>query len=246
MTCSWRPRRSSPWAPPPPSFRVRHPYLLREESYPQGADPLPTAETANGLGRHTWLITTTYVPYMKSFYSSIVIYNVGICILKMSILLQYRRIFKTPLMQKLTLGGLLFGGVWALTLSVLLPLICWPVAAFWDASIDGRCLNQLASEYTSSSSIAWAVLPPGVRVIPATNTCHGSLVCYGCLEPHHRLRSLLAASSGRQEPEAPQETEGHAYGDILSGLLVRFHHLTHLDGISEAKTHEDVCEKGEC
>lgn len=89
---------------------------------------------------------TNYARYMQAFFSSIIVYNVGTCILKISILFQYRRIFRVPLMQKLTLVGLIFEGSWAVTLSVLLPLVCTPVAAFWDTSVQGTCLDQLASE----------------------------------------------------------------------------------------------------
>lgn len=97
------------------------------------------------MGRHVWLLTN-YARYMQAFFSSIIVYNVGTCILKISILYQYRRIFRVPLMQTATLIGLIFEGAWALTLAVLLPLVCSPVAAFWDLSIEGTCLNQLASE----------------------------------------------------------------------------------------------------
>lgn len=87
----------------------------------------------------------------KSFYSSIVVYNVATCILKISILLQVRRIFQNPLMQKITFVGLMFETAWAVTLSVLLPLVCVPVSAFWDTSVPGRCLDQLAIWYVMAS-----------------------------------------------------------------------------------------------
>lgn len=32
-----------------------------------------------------------------------------------------------------------------MTLAFLLPMVCWPVAAFWGG--EGRCLNQLAIWY---------------------------------------------------------------------------------------------------
>lgn len=87
----------------------------------------------------------------KSFYSSIVVYNVATCVLKISILLQVRRIFQNPLMQKITLVGLLFEAAWGITLSILLPLVCYPVAAFWDTSVEGQCLNQLAIWYVMAA-----------------------------------------------------------------------------------------------
>lgn len=105
-----------------------------------------------GLGRHVWImLPENYTPYMKAFYASVVVYNVATCVVKMSILLQYRRIFTGNVMQKLTLAGLIFEGTWAVTLSVLLPLVCNPVASFWDPKTPGKCLNQLAIWYVMAS-----------------------------------------------------------------------------------------------
>lgn len=87
----------------------------------------------------------------KSFYSSIVVYNVATCVLKISILLQVRRIFNNSLMQKITFVGLLFETAWAITLSTLLPLVCNPVATFWDTSVKGQCLDQLAIWYVMAA-----------------------------------------------------------------------------------------------
>lgn len=92
-----------------------------------------------------------YFPYMKAFYASIPIYAMGMCLLKIAILLQYRRIFAVPLMQKLTMIGLVFEGCWAITVTFLQVLTCVPVAAFWDTSIEGRCINQLVVWFLNAS-----------------------------------------------------------------------------------------------
>ncbi|KAF3760371.1 hypothetical protein M406DRAFT_230293, partial [Cryphonectria parasitica EP155] len=106
------------------------------------------AESAFGMGHHFWVMPAeNLIPYMKSFYASIILYNVAICIVKISILLQFRRIFTYVLMQKLTLIGLIFEGMWATTLAILLPLSCVPVEAFWDTSVPGRCVNELTLWY---------------------------------------------------------------------------------------------------
>ncbi|KAL1848500.1 hypothetical protein Daus18300_013601 [Diaporthe australafricana] len=109
-------------------------------------------ETQWGLGRHSWtMLPQNYTPYMKAFYSSVVVYNVATCVVKISILLQYRRIFTGKVMQKLTMATLIFEGAWAITLSILLPLVCHPVANFWDPTVEGSCLNQLAIWYVMAS-----------------------------------------------------------------------------------------------
>ncbi|KAK1511097.1 uncharacterized protein CCOS01_14859 [Colletotrichum costaricense] len=124
-------------------------------------------ESKWGLGFHSWVPPPEdYVPYMKvnpiainsppslysqqhqSFYTSIIVYNIATCLVKISILLQYRRIFAIDIMQKLTLWGLAFMISWTAMLSFLLPMMCLPVAAFWDPTIEGRCIDFLAIWYT--------------------------------------------------------------------------------------------------
>lgn len=73
------------------------------------------------------------------------------CLVKISILLQYRRIFAGILMQRITAFGLALIGAWAVMISFLLTLICVPVAAFWDDSVEGRCLSSLTVWYVMAS-----------------------------------------------------------------------------------------------
>lgn len=116
------------------------------------SDTIVEPEAHWGLGRHVWImLPENFTPYMKAFYASVVVYNVATCVVKMSILLQYRRIFTGSVMQKLTLAGLIFEGAWAITLSILLPLVCNPVSSFWDPKTPGKCLNQLAIWYVMAS-----------------------------------------------------------------------------------------------
>ncbi|KAK8045613.1 hypothetical protein PG993_005637 [Apiospora rasikravindrae] len=101
-----------------------------------------------GLGTHTWVQPLEdFIPYMKSFYVSIILYNVGLCLIKVSILLQYRRIFTQKLTQWMSGGLLTFILAWTVTLSVLLPLVCYPVDKFWEPSLPGSCVDQLAVWY---------------------------------------------------------------------------------------------------
>jgi hypothetical protein len=61
---------------------------------------------------------------------------------KISILLQYKRIFNNTMLRKIIVVGLVFLTCWGITLCFLLPLVCMPVAAFWDPSVDGFCLDN--------------------------------------------------------------------------------------------------------
>jgi hypothetical protein len=106
-----------------------------------------------------------FVPYMKvghpvrhqsydsdtnkgqSFYSSIAVYNVAVCLTKISILLQYKRIFSNTILKKIIIFGLCFLTCWGITLSFLLPMVCMPVAAFWDPNVKGFCLDNATIWY---------------------------------------------------------------------------------------------------
>ncbi|KAK6840274.1 hypothetical protein PG995_016028 [Apiospora arundinis] len=101
-----------------------------------------------GLGTHTWVQPLEdFIPYLKSFYVSIILYNVGLCLIKVSILLQYRRIFTQQVTQWMSGGLLAFILAWTVTLSVLLPLVCYPVEKFWEPALPGSCVDQLAVWY---------------------------------------------------------------------------------------------------
>ncbi|KAH7110667.1 hypothetical protein EDB81DRAFT_831440 [Dactylonectria macrodidyma] len=105
-------------------------------------------ETKYGLGFHTWAQPAEYfIPYMKAFYSSVVVYNVAMCPVKISILLQYRRVFAVRMVQLITFYGVVFMSAWTVTLCFLLTLICVPVSKFWDSTIPGRCLDSLTIWY---------------------------------------------------------------------------------------------------
>lgn len=83
----------------------------------------------------------------QSFYSSIIVYNIAVCMTKISILLQYNRIFNNTILRKIIVTGLGFLTCWGITLSFLLPMVCMPVAAFWDPNVEGVCLDNATIWY---------------------------------------------------------------------------------------------------
>jgi hypothetical protein len=64
-------------------------------------------------------------------------------VVKISILLQYRRIFTAPAMQKTCIVSVVVIMCWAITQVFLNALICMPVASFWDSNIPGKCIPFL-------------------------------------------------------------------------------------------------------
>lgn len=69
------------------------------------------------------------------------------CPVKISILLQYRRVFAVRFMQLITFYAVIFMSAWTVTLCFLLTLVCLPVAKFWDSTIPGQCLDSLTIWY---------------------------------------------------------------------------------------------------
>ncbi|KAK0619684.1 hypothetical protein B0T14DRAFT_554855 [Immersiella caudata] len=145
-------------------------------------------EAQYGLGRHTWVVPQqNLIPYMKAFYASIVVYNIAVCLTKVSILLQYKRLFSNPIMQRITLWGLCFLVAWAVALAFLLTLICQPVAAFWDPSIGGKCLEASTIWYIMAgvniaSDFAILVLPmPVIKSLQLPKRQKIMLIAVFCL-----------------------------------------------------------------
>jgi len=145
------------------------------------------------------------VPYMKSFYASIVVYNIAVCLTKVSILLQYKRLFSNPIMQRITLFSLCFLVAWAVALAFLLTLICQPVAAFWDTSINGKCLDaptiwyimagvNLVSDFTILTLpmpvIKSLQLPKRQKIMLAAVFCLGFFPCAVSI---YRIKTLRTA-----------------------------------------------------
>ncbi|KAG7407951.1 hypothetical protein Forpi1262_v018078 [Fusarium oxysporum f. sp. raphani] len=101
-------------------------------------------ENNYGLGHHTWeQPKEDYVAYMKAFYASVIVYNVAMCLVKIGILLQYRRVFAIPILQALTFYGLVIMVAWTITIAFLNALICVPVAKFWNSTMPGHCTDPL-------------------------------------------------------------------------------------------------------
>ncbi|EXA29207.1 hypothetical protein FOVG_19266 [Fusarium oxysporum f. sp. pisi HDV247] len=105
-------------------------------------------ENNYGLGHHTWeQPKEDYVAYMKAFYASVIVYNVAMCLVKIGILLQYRRVFAIPILQALTFYGLVIMVAWTITIAFLNALICVPVAKFWNSTMPGHCTDPLTVWY---------------------------------------------------------------------------------------------------
>ncbi|KZM24640.1 uncharacterized protein EKO05_0008579 [Ascochyta rabiei] len=125
-----------------------------------------------GSGKHAVL-----VPYpeglsniMKYLFYSIIAYNISLTITKISILLQYHRIFTIHKMRIPVYAALAMTSVWGLTLLFTSIFSCIPVEAFWEVTEQGnaKCVDIMALWYTNASvnivtDILVAAIPiPGI------------------------------------------------------------------------------------
>ena len=82
------------------------------------------------------------------FWTSVWIYYLGLCCAKMSILLQYLRIFPQKTFRLVTYGVMaivVIYTVWTVTSAIF---ACTPIRYFWMQGVEdisgGHCLNRLA------------------------------------------------------------------------------------------------------
>ena len=70
---------------------------------------------------------------------------------KVSIILQYRRIFTTPGMQKATAVALVIIVAWGIACISMFSTICTPIQKLWEPSRAGRCIPLLVAYYVPAA-----------------------------------------------------------------------------------------------
>jgi hypothetical protein len=88
----------------------------------------------------------------KIFYVVPPIYNLGICMIKVSILMQYLRIFAVK-MRRITVVTAVLVMLWTIATVILGLLACLPVPSFWDPAAypDHYCMPILPGWYSNSA-----------------------------------------------------------------------------------------------
>ncbi|KAF1982026.1 hypothetical protein K402DRAFT_424873 [Aulographum hederae CBS 113979] len=106
----------------------------------------------HGLGRHADTIhNSNETALLKAFYASVPTYEASITLTKISIVLQYHRVFvgkKITKAIRVMLGVDILYGLWAILAT---SLMCIPTAYFWDSRLEGHCLNSTAIYFTNAS-----------------------------------------------------------------------------------------------
>ncbi|KAF2625596.1 hypothetical protein BU25DRAFT_473709 [Macroventuria anomochaeta] len=93
-----------------------------------------------GFGQHMLYIDTDKIEtYLLTFYIEHNIYLTETAIIKVSLLLQYLRIFKAGRMRWLCLSLLVIVSLWGLAFSIVGWFSCTPVSAYWRRSAGAKC-----------------------------------------------------------------------------------------------------------
>jgi hypothetical protein len=126
-----------------------------------------------GMGQHYWnLSEETKINGFYWFWVSIYIYYAGLFCVKISILLQYLRVFVQKNFQiacYILIGLVTACSLWAIFSGIFM---CAPVSHFWNDRVPGKCMNKLAVNYSAAgvnaaTDFATAILPlPLVGTLP--------------------------------------------------------------------------------
>ncbi|KAH8892476.1 hypothetical protein GQ53DRAFT_604126, partial [Thozetella sp. PMI_491] len=104
-----------------------------------------------GGGSHIYtLANQTIKDYFLCFYLSIVFYNAGLGVIKISLLLQYYRIFSHH-MRRITLIAMGIIGMWCTALVLTSIFSCTPIEGFWNKDIEARCIPQIPQWYINAA-----------------------------------------------------------------------------------------------
>ncbi|KAK0702988.1 hypothetical protein B0T26DRAFT_487944 [Lasiosphaeria miniovina] len=147
--------------------------------------------------------------FLKSLYVTIVLYNANQLLVKLSLVLQYQRVFQTPDNRRFFVGLLILLAIYAVVAETLTVFTCWPIPAYWDDSVPGgRCLTRSTLHYSLAGLnivIDFAIL---LVPIPFLKRLHiaarlraillGVFTCgaFSCIVSIVRLKSLKDNFSG--------------------------------------------------
>ncbi|OAG40135.1 hypothetical protein AYO21_05613 [Fonsecaea monophora] len=161
-----------------------------------------------GLGRHADTVSEEDNETLsKLLYASIILYNLGLFLVKDSILYQYLRFFVD---RRYRLAA------WVLIISICVAGVafiltscfsCWPIAFYWDKSVrGGHCIDLMAFWFSLSgfnivTDLAVWVLPmPVLKSLRLPRKQKFSLIVvfslggFGCITGMLRLHALYIAS----------------------------------------------------
>ncbi|WYZ38155.1 hypothetical protein EsH8_III_000069 [Colletotrichum jinshuiense] len=169
-------------------------------------------EVKYGMGRHVENVSgEEMTEQLKYLLVSVLNYNMGMNIAKVSFLLQYRRIFVSKAVQRVCLWAMVYVVIWACVQATLLGVSCLPIS-FIVPSTAGFCLDTLSIWYFSSAmslatdfmifciplpSVLKLQLPNKQKIMLFGIFCLGFFVCIISV---YRMFTLRAAVFSQDPP----------------------------------------------
>lgn len=123
----------------------------------------------------------------QNFYVSIALYNTGLMAVKMTFLTQYYRVLVLRRFRHICVIAMVVIGAWSFSQVLVGLFICTPVAGFWDASLNPRCIPTPLQWYVNAAGniltdIAIFVMPlPVLAHLKLPKAQRVSLVGIFCL-----------------------------------------------------------------
>ncbi|PKS05927.1 hypothetical protein jhhlp_007760 [Lomentospora prolificans] len=105
--------------------------------------------TVYGFAKHVYILTPEQIAlYLRTFYVSIVFYNVSLTCVKLTFLLQYYRALGTKQNRRLILIAGAIVVSWSVSQVFVQIFICTPVSAFWEGG--GKCIPNIPQWYINA------------------------------------------------------------------------------------------------
>ncbi|KAH7132713.1 hypothetical protein EDB81DRAFT_695717 [Dactylonectria macrodidyma] len=100
------------------------------------------AMTKYGLGRHmNTLSPEEIVLYLRCFWLSVMFYTYSLFFIKMTFLLNYYRLLLVSKMRSVCIAAIVIIVLWGVSQGILVFVLCIPLQAWWDHSIDATCIT---------------------------------------------------------------------------------------------------------
>ncbi|KAH6629439.1 hypothetical protein C7974DRAFT_186331 [Boeremia exigua] len=106
-----------------------------------------------GFGEHLWnLEDGKLLPILRNLYISWSTYVIILCMIKISLVLFYLEIFKTPRFRITAFVFLVYLIINSLVIFFIAICACNPIPSFWNRDIKGKCIDIQAAAYANSAS----------------------------------------------------------------------------------------------
>ncbi|KAK7722958.1 hypothetical protein SLS57_004814 [Botryosphaeria dothidea] len=108
----------------------------------------------HGLGKHVWEVSDMeQMDLSKYLYVSVIFYNGAVGLVKISILLQYIRVFATKKMQTACRIVLTLNSMFTIETVIISVFDCTPIPFFWDKTIKGGHCVDFGAMWFSHASV---------------------------------------------------------------------------------------------